>query len=151
MNGKRAILFAGLLLVAPPSAWAAGPLKFYAVTPCRLVDTRSSPGAPIDSGAVFSFQVIGTCGVPLSATAVFITVTSVSPTAGGFIVVYPNPGYPPATSTLNVDAGEYALANGMIVGLGTDPARQLNATYGTCCGPGPTTHLAVDVMGYYTP
>jgi hypothetical protein len=104
----------------------------------------------VTSGAVFNFRVIGTCGVPLSAASVFITVTAVSPTAGGFIVVYPNPSYPPATSLLNVDPGERALANGTIVGLGTDPALQLSATYGTCCGQG-STHLVVDVMGYYTP
>jgi len=82
-------LVAAALLFGPSSARAAGPLKFYAVTPCRLVDTRLSPGTPITTGVPFNFKVIGSCGVPLGANAVFLTVTSVSPTDGGFIVVYP--------------------------------------------------------------
>jgi hypothetical protein len=51
---------------------------------------------------------------------------------------------------VNVDAGERALGNGGIFVIGTDPALQLTAVYGTCCGHG-TSHLVVDVMGYYTP
>jgi len=150
MNAKHTFLTIGATLLLPYAVLATGPAQFYAVTPCRLVDTRVSPGTPIASGAVFSFRVIGICGVPRNATAAFITVTAVSPTDGGFIVVYPNPGYPPLSSLVNVNPGERALANGTIAALGTDPVLQMNATYGTCCGHG-STHLVVDVMGYYTP
>src|SRR5712691_11259221 len=106
MKTKHASIFLAAALLFPSAAGATGPTKFYAVTPCRLVDTRLSPGTPITSGAPFTFRVIGTCGVPLSAAAVFLTVTSVSPSDGGYIVVYPNPGSPPGTSVVNVDAGE---------------------------------------------
>jgi hypothetical protein len=151
MKTKQVIFVACLALLLAVSAKAAGPTKFYAVTPCRLVDTRFPPfGTPITTGAPFTFRVVGTCGVPLSAVAVFLTVTAVSPTDGGYIVVYPNPGSFPGTSLVNVDAGERALGNGGIFVVGTDPSLQLTAVYGTCCGHG-TTHLAVDVMGYYTP
>jgi hypothetical protein len=114
------------------------------------VDTRLSPGTPLTNGVAFNFKVIGVCGVPSSAAAVFLTVTSVLPTYGGYILVYAHPGSPPGTSVVNVNAGERALANGGIFPVGTDPALQVSTVYVSCCGPG-TSHLVVDVMGYYTP
>lgn len=151
MKSKQVILLVCLTLLLGLTAEAAGQTKFYAVTPCRLVDTRFPPfGAPITSGAPFNFRVVGTCGVPLGTAAVFLTVTSVSPTDGGYIVIYPKPGSAPGTSVVNVNPGERALGNGGIFVVGTDPSLQLTAVYGTCCGLG-TTHLVVDVMGYYMP
>jgi hypothetical protein len=151
MKIKQVIFLVSVALLLSLTAEAAGPTKFYAVTPCRIVDTWFPPfGTPITSGAPFSFKVVGLCGVPLNAVAVFLTVTSASPTDGGYLVVYPNPGSPPGTSVVNVDAGERALGNGGIFALGSDSALQLTAVYGTCCGHR-TTDLIVDVMGYYTP
>jgi hypothetical protein len=51
---------------------------------------------------------------------------------------------------MDVDPGERGLANGGAFPVGTDPSLQMTAVYGTCCGHG-TSHLVVDVMGYYTP
>jgi hypothetical protein len=92
----------------------------------------------------------GTSFAAPGASAVFLTVTSVSPTDGGFVVVYPNPGTRPLLSFVSVDPGERGLANGGAFPVGTDPSLQMTAVYGTCCGHG-TSHLVVDVMGYYTP
>jgi hypothetical protein len=124
-----------------------GPFGFRALTPCRLLDSRISPGVPLDSGPPYNYRVKGVCGVPVAARAVFLNVAVVSPSAQGFVGVYPYPGPYPGISTVNVNAGERALANGAIVPLGTDGTFQLSAVYGTCCGG--TTHLVLDVMGYF--
>ncbi|SRR6266567_4073350 len=145
---RLALSLAGLLLSSVGS-WGAGPFSFYALNPCRIVDTRFAPfGTPLSSGQAYSYKVVGLCGVPASAKSVFLNIAVVSPTDGGYLVAYSNPGSPPGTSNVNVDPGERALANGAIVTLGTDPALQLTAVYGTCCGQG-TTHLVLDVMGYF--
>jgi hypothetical protein len=141
-----------LLLVClyPCAASAVTPTRFFAVTPCRLLDTTQSfPITPISSGVPYGFQVIGKCGIPSAATAVYINLVSIAPSTGGFLTAYPNPGNVPGTSIVNVDAGERWLANGTIVALGSDPTFQLNLIYGT--GIAGSTHVIVDVMGYYTP
>ena len=149
MKITRAFLLFAAALLLPLRMSANGPFKFYAVTPCRILDTRLSPGNPLVAGPSYRYRVVGICGVPLSATAVFLTVTVVSPTDAGYVVVYPNPGSFPGTSMVNVKPGERALANGAIIGVGTDAALQLSAAYETCGGQG-TTHLVLDVMGYFT-
>jgi hypothetical protein len=73
--------------------------------------------------------------------------TVVSPTAAGFVAAYPYPGPFPGISTINVNAGEPALANGAIVPLGLDYTYELSVVYGTAGGG--TTHLVIDVTGYF--
>lgn len=136
-----------MLLTVSKSATADGPFKFYPVNPCRLLDTRVDPGVPLTSGPAYGYRVVGRCGVPVAARAVMLNVVSVSPTAQGFIAAYPYPGPFPGISIVNVNAGERTLANGAVVPLGEDPSFQLTATYGTCCGG--TSHLVLEIMGYY--
>ena len=51
-------------VVAPPvvATDAVGKTSFSAVTPCRLLDTRTVGGRPV-SGAVLEVDVVGRCGV----------------------------------------------------------------------------------------
>lgn len=137
-------------LMAPAAATAAGPYKFYPVNPCRFVDTRRSPGTPLAAGTAYNYAVIGRCGVPPKATAVFLNVVAVAATDQGFVTVYPYPGPFPGISIVNVDAGERAIANGAIIPLGSDNALQLTAVYGTCCGPPAHAGLVLEVMGYFS-
>jgi hypothetical protein len=112
-----------------------------------LLDTRLTPGSTLTSGPEYDYQVVGRCGVPVAAKAVSLNVVGIQPTAAGFLAVYPNPGAFPGVSTVNVNAGERALANGAVVRLGTDPNFQLTVTYGTAAGG--TTELVLEILGYF--
>src|SRR5512141_185034 len=75
-----AVALAAALLPAPVAAQTAGPYSFYAVTPCRVVDTRcpagpASGGCPaldtpngtpalVGNGTPRNFKMRGNCGVP---------------------------------------------------------------------------------------
>jgi len=163
--GRNRILRLGFLLVvlgflAAVSAEAAGPFQFYSVTPCRFERTTAAlPGMPasngppaLTSGVVRNIQVNGLCGVPADAAAATVNVTFVTPTADGFIKIYPfctgaGCPAPPTVSTLNALAGEPAIANGAIVPL---TAGTLNVTvvYGSQ-NPAATANLIIDVTGYF--
>lgn len=102
-----------------------------AVTPVRLLDTRTAAGRkgilasstnPFTSdfklrrGAYIDILVASTAeggDVP----SVFINLTAVTVTVGGYLAAYP-PGTHPGTSTLNVNIGQ-TLANGAFVATGT--------------------------------
>src|SRR6202008_2269525 len=51
-------------------------LRFYTVTPCRVLDTRS--GTKPASGTTYTLQITGTCGVPASAQSVAANLTVVA-------------------------------------------------------------------------
>lgn len=145
----RLVWTASLLFISAAGVFADGPFKFHPVNPCRLIDTRLNPGVPLTSGPAYHYQVVGHCGVPVAAKAVFLNIVSVAPTAQGFIAAYPSPGPFPGISIVNINAGERALANGAVVPLSADPnyLGKLTATYGTCCGG--TSHLVLEIMGYF--
>jgi|OpeIllAssembly_1097287.scaffolds.fasta_scaffold36861_2 hypothetical protein len=136
------------------AAAQAGPYQFYALTPCRVVDTRSATPAINQGGIVtvgvdrsFTFQ--GNCGVPSGAKAVTVNLTIVGPTQGGFVSLFPaGPRPVPMISTINFAALEPAIANGAIVPLkATTP--DLGLVYGA--GAAGTTHVILDVTGYFAP
>lgn len=102
--------------------------QYYALTPCRLVDTRSTPGAPPNQGQVGTsgpianrtntlFTSKGLCGIPASGVyAITVNVTAVTPTADGHFRFFPSDI--PAIglfATLNFVANELAVANGAII------------------------------------
>lgn len=143
---SRGIVALGGALLCAASANAAGPYGYYPITPCRILDTQS--GAALVSGPQYNYRVHLLCGIPTSARAVALNVTVIYPGAEGFVALYPYPGPFPGVSTVNVHAYEPALGNGAIVPIGTDANYQLSAVYGTCCG-GASTHIVVDVTGYF--
>jgi len=147
---QRALLFAASLAVfglARPAQAQAG-LQFFAVTPCRAADTRNVSAPAITQGTLRNFIIKGVCNVPLTAKAVSLNATVVGPLADGHMVLWPTGGSVPLVSTLNFVAGEPAIANGAIIPIAaTTP--DLSATYGTCCGGSATTHLILDVTGYF--
>jgi hypothetical protein len=115
-------------------------LRFHALTPCRLLDTRTS--TPLSAGVERTVAVAGSCGVPSTARAVAAIVTAVQPTSDGFVRLYPAGEAAPNTSAINYTAGKARANNGMF-GLGT--GGNLTAV----CGPAGTTHFVVDVSGYF--
>ena len=158
MNSKgigRFALFLGATGLLMGRALADGPLQFYSVTPCRIVDTRRvvgvTGGPELASSSPRNFPVMGgTCGVPLTARAAILNITMVGPTASGFLTIWPYNTPRPRVSTINALAGEPAIANGAIVPLALDPSLNISAVYGTCgpACPG-STNLVIDVTGYF--
>ena len=158
---RSMLLFAALVAshqtFAAKTAEAAGPFQYFAVNPCRAVDTRNPPGqngGPIltqNSTRLFTIQ--GICGVPVGAKAVSINVTIASPNLqapGAFMSFYPSDGGIPSVSTINFTNADLALANGAIVPLknGTPPndlAVFFNP-YNVATG---SVHVIVDVTGYF--
>lgn len=151
---KATLLATAILAPAlPDAAQAAGPFRFYAITPCRVYDSRTDgDGAtPLPNGA-HSVRVQGICGVPVGASAVALNATVVSPNRAGHITLWPVGASEPVVSTLNFLANETALANGAIVPLGPDNggANDMNFRYSMQNPPG-TGHIVFDVTGYFAP
>jgi hypothetical protein len=138
--------FAAAGFVSRPAEAQTG-LQFYAVTPCRAVDTRSGFGGTMSASVQRNFTIKGVCGVPASAKAVSLNVTIVSPTQDGFVSLWPTGGAFPVVSTVNFNAGEPALANGAIVPLAV-ATPDLATIYGTGSGSG-SINTILDVTGYF--
>lgn len=142
-----AILFVAAGAVSRPADAQTG-LQYFAITPCRAVDTRSTNPPILQAGGppFRSLTIKGVCLVPATAKAVSLNATVVGPTVDGFFSMWPVGGTFPTVSTINFGAGEPAIANGAIVPLAvTTP--DLNVAYGTQGGG--QTHVLVDVTGYF--
>ncbi|HEX8969706.1 MAG TPA: hypothetical protein VF937_17615, partial [Chloroflexota bacterium] len=117
-------------------------------SPQRLADTRAG-GGPLTTGQSRCFQVTGQAGIPSNALGVILNMTGVGQTAQGWLTVYPNGQPVPATSTLNSDVNEYAIANGVIVSLGA--GGQVCVNLGTINGAPGSSNAILDVVGYLAP
>jgi len=139
------------LLASSSSGGGANPaLTYYTLGPCRAVDTRDSNGplgGPALEGQVDRvFLLFGTCGIPPNASAVSVNVTVTQPQAQGNLRLYPGGEPVPLASTLNYSAGQTRGNNAIVPlsaagGLGARAAQPA----------GTTTHLIVDVNGYFAP
>ena len=152
---RSALMVTGAVLasVSFAKAQTQGPYQFYAVTPCRIVDTRNpvvpdGTGGPILQGGQYrNMPITGRCGVPTDAKAAALNVTIASPTGGGHLTIYPYATPQPTVSTLNWAAGEPAIANGAIVPLSANPTFSITV-FGGLSG-GTATHVIIDVTGYF--
>ena len=121
---------------------------FYALTPCRVVDTRNPTGPlggpALNAGADRVFVFAGQCGIPPSASSVAINVAVTQPATGpGFLSFYPGGTSPPLVSTLNYSAAQ-TRANNAVVSLGAAGDVAVH------CGQGSgTAHVVIDVNGYF--
>jgi hypothetical protein len=116
-------------------------------SPQRVVDTRTNSG-PIASGQSRCFQMAGVTGIPSNATSVIVNLTAAGYATRGWLTAYPSGQAVPSTSTLNFDTGEYAIANGAIMRLGT--GGQLCVNVGTVNSVPGTSQVIIDVVGYST-
>ena len=119
---------------------------FTAVTPVRALDTRTGTGAAqarVGTGGEVSLQIGGANGLPDDASGVVLNVTGVSPTAAGFVTVYPNGVSRPLASNLNFVPGD-TVPNLVIVGVGTGGRVNLYNGSGSI-------DLVADIVGYYSP
>jgi hypothetical protein len=126
-----------------------GPLTFIAITPCRVMDTRSGSGFTGAFGPP-SLTAGGTprevpipsssCGVPSNAGAYSLNITAVSPGGIAYLMVWPEGQPLPNVSTLSATFGG-AVANAAIVAAGTGGAIQMLS--------GNPTDVIIDINGYY--
>jgi aldose sugar dehydrogenase len=117
---------------------------YHTVTPCRLVDTRSS--TPLVSGTERLFNVTGACGIPATARAVALNLAVTAPSNVGNVTLYPGNASPPLASSVNFSAGQTRSSNA-IAALSSDGLGRIKAR-ATIAGLG-TTHLILDVSGYF--
>jgi ELWxxDGT repeat protein len=120
---------------------------FYTQAPCRVADTRLPVDGPaLAANAARTFVVAGRCGVPATAKAVALNVTVVNPSDFGDLRLYPAGLPPPGASSLNFRAGG-PRANNAVVPLGVDG--RIGIQCDMPVGSTGTTHLVVDVNGYF--
>ncbi len=136
------IVFVGMSL----TAYAQSALRFVAVTPCRVVDTRwiSGPfgGPPIPELGSRDFALpSGPCtSIPTTAAAYSLNVTVVPHGALGYLTVWPTGQQRPVVSTLNSVDGR-VKANAVIVPAGSNQSISVYATN--------TTDVVLDINGYF--
>ncbi len=138
------------LVVDADGAYPAGS-AYAAVTPARLVETRTGPGlgtadgsddgiGALAAGGVLDVQVAGRGGVPPDASAATLNVTAVDARGPGFLTVYPCNGPRPNASSLNYVAGA-VVANAVVA--------KLDSRGHVCVFSYGATDLVVDVDGFH--
>ncbi|KAA0252450.1 hypothetical protein FBQ97_04575 [Acidobacteria bacterium ACD] len=161
-----AVAVVAVLVSSAALAQTGGPYSYYSVTPCRVVDTRCTPGvvdascpgvavgngipALVGNAAGRNFTMRGNCGVPTSAAAVSLNATIIPQTAtpgNFFLTLWPSGGTMPTVSTLNFTQADVALANGAIVPLKASGTPDLAAFVATF----DNAHLILDITGYFAP
>ncbi len=157
-----ALLTVGAFAVMPLTPAAAVDLDkdlvYTPVTPCRIVDTRSTVGGAIAAGGTRSFTAISLtsydtqggsatdCGtLGLNATAVMVVATAVTPTAPGSATVYAFGTTRPDAASLQFAAGAIAL-NSLVVRVPNPRAASDFTVYTTA-----QSHFVFDIVGYFAP
>ena len=131
----------------PAVAASAGASDFYTVNPCRLLDTRNAYG-PYGGPAMLPGQRIlkatGQCGIPATATALAVNITSFNPTVSGNLRFFPGDAAPNSSSVINFQPGVTRANNAMVM-LASSGSGALGI-YNSASSP---VHVLVDVFGYF--
>ena len=119
---------------------------YTAVSPVRVLDTRSALGVPTSTPVAAGADVtlpINMAGLPDEGdiSAVVLNVTTAAPTAAGSMTVYPGGQGLPAVSNLNFTAGQ-SVANLVTVPMNDGSVVFHNGSAGT-------VHVIADFEGYY--
>lgn len=134
-------------------------LTYTAVTPCRLVDTRGGTGAfagPVVGGTTLAIDTDGLadlssqggssgCGSWENVAGIAVVVTAASPSNTGHFRAFAYGGSLPNASVLNYRPG-VNIANTTIVPQNTGVVAYEMSLYVSG-----TTHVVVDVVGYFDP
>jgi hypothetical protein len=114
----------------------------HTLEPCRLVDTRLG-ATPLGAGVDNKVLAVGRCSVPVGARVLAANVVSVESNAPGDLRFYRADRLVPEASVLNYGAGQ-VRASQTLIPLSDDGALGVRATQ-----PAGTTHLIIDVAGYF--
>jgi hypothetical protein len=142
------IVLALLFGLLPPTVTASDDLRVLP-QPRRLVDTRPGSGNQGEGRPLTGltdpecFQIAGQVGVPDDATALVANLTALGFAEDGWVTMFPAGAAIPDTSNVNLDTGQNAIANMILVPIGD---------LGQVCAVGEAgTHLLLDVVGYMQP
>ena len=122
---------------APPGT---GGLSFYALTPCRVIDTRSGGGQPFSGEKTISVQT-SPCGPPATSEGYVFNATAIPQGTLSFLTLWPDGEPQPTVSTLNAKDG--AVTSNMAIVPNTDGKTDAWAQG--------STQLILDISGYFAP
>jgi hypothetical protein len=112
--------------------------------PARQIDSRFGTGprlGALGSSEIHEQEIGRYQGVPADAEAVMLSVVAVTPTAGGFLTIFPSGASRPVTSNLNFTPGTI-VPNAVVAGLGASGRVSYYNHFGL-------THVVSDVSGYF--
>jgi hypothetical protein len=137
-------------LTVDVSGFIRGETEFGAITPARLLDTRSD-GVTIDglsqaegarsAGSEYRLQIAGRNGIASDAQSAVVNVTAVGPAGVGYVTVHPCVSTRPEASSLN-HSSRVTASNEIVA--------QLDDGGGLCLYTSEAAHLVVDVTGVVT-
>jgi hypothetical protein len=139
-------------------------LRYYPLSPCRIVDTRNMAvqNLPIGNPTAFTVNTGGSaynyssqggsasgCGIPNDAKAVFLNFVALNPTSSGYLQAWPFGTAIPTASVLNYSAvPNFNIANGIILPVcnssTTVCTRDLNVQANQS-----SVQLVIDAAGYF--
>lgn len=130
-------------LVVDVQGWSEAVSPYHALTPVRVVDTRTGAGQTV--GAI---NTAGGLRVPLrannvvgaDANAAMLNITATNTVADGFVTVWPCDTPPSTASNLNISPGA-TVANAVLTGL--DAAGEV------CVSSNVATDIIIDVQGWF--
>ncbi len=129
--------------------YAAAGSRFYTLPPCRLLDTRNADGPlggpALSAGVARTFELAGTCGVPIAARALSLNITVTQASASGDLRLHAAGTPAPVATSINFKAGG-TRANNAIAGISDDRMGALTVEPDLASG---TVHLIVDVNGFF--
>ena len=134
-------------------ARAAGPTPaaYVAISPCRLLDTRSDPAFHVGDHAtlgadastlVDGWGAQGQCNLADTSTGLQLNVTAVGASEHTYLTLFPGDGTPPNASHLNPAPGQPPTPNAVAVQLDDAGRFSIFNKYGT-------VDVIVDVVGTY--
>ena len=123
------------------AAPASGGLSLYAMTPCRVLDSRNPQGAKPLSAATNVNVTASSCGVPAAAQAFVFNASVVPPGPFGYLTLWPAGEPQPLAATLNAVDG--AITSNMAI---------VPTTNGSITAyPSNPTYLILDIFGFFAP
>jgi hypothetical protein len=129
-----------------------GGMNFYAITPCRVVDTLTGLGGFTGflpnglPGTKFTIKGAAPCNIPADAAAIAVNATAAQTQTQGWFALFPGSGSWPGVSNVNF-FGSDTIANGAIVPVsaGANDLTVLAQYAGTPTG----AYLQLDLTGYF--
>ena len=119
----------------------SGGLSLYSVPPCRAGDTRFPAGSQPTEGTRTVNLADSPCAIPSSSQALVLNATVVPSGGLSYITLWPASQPQPFVSTLNATDG--TVTSNMALSPVSNGALSTFATS--------TTHLILDVAGYFAP
>ena len=132
-------------------AMSGAGLRFFPVTPCRIVDTRTAPDGPLAgpalgaSPAERTFTIVPGCGVPADARVLSANVTVTEGTAAGSLRLFPSDTSLPVSTTISFGAAKTRANNAMLLVSAAGGAGRVTVRNDSAG----TIHLVLDVNGYF--